>query len=106
MALSLQFPDMLDERSWGEGEEREGGDDDPVWHSQLSLRLPSLGELDVQMHLRRSAVSLTLQAGDAACLSALKGGREVLEGRLQQAGFDEVRVSVIPATPSDGEVTP
>lgn len=96
MALSLQLPETLDERAGSGEEERKEGDDDPVWHSQLSLRLPRLGELDVQMHLRSTSINLTLQSGSEACLASLEAGREDLEGRLRRCGLDDVRVSVLP----------
>ncbi|SDK93332.1 hook-length control protein FliK [Modicisalibacter muralis] len=96
MALSLQLPEVLDERDWHGEEERKEGDDDPVWHSQLSLRLPKLGELDVQMHLRNASVNLTLQSGNEECLAVLEAGREDLVSRLRRCGLDDVRVSVLP----------
>ncbi|HET8791911.1 MAG TPA: flagellar hook-length control protein FliK [Modicisalibacter sp.] len=96
MALTLQLPELLDERAWHGEEERKEGDDDPVWHSQLSLRLSSLGELDVQMHLRSASINLTLQSDSEECLVILEAGREDLIDRLRGCGLEDVRVSVLP----------
>lgn len=101
MALSLQLPERLDERNFRDEQERKESDDDPVWHSQITLRLPALGELDVQMHLRSASVNLILQSTSAACLATLETGRENLVDRLRHCGLDDVRVSVLPMQGDD-----
>lgn len=103
MALTLQLPETLDERAWGGDEERREGEEDPVWYSQISLRLSRLGELDVQMHLRKAAVTLTLESDSEACLAALAVGREALMERLRRCGLDDVRVNVLPRRDDERE---
>lgn len=95
MALVVHIPEVLGQQTNGEQQEPGEEDEDPVWHSQLNLRLPQLGAIDVQLHLRTAALSLALQSESEACVKALDAGREALVERLCACGFDEVRVSVL-----------
>ncbi|SHF56122.1 hypothetical protein SAMN02745148_02985 [Modicisalibacter ilicicola DSM 19980] len=96
MSLLIQVPEQLaahDEHEPGQGQDEKG--QDAVWHSQLRLELPRLGELEVQLHLRSASLRLTMHSESAACTSLLNAGREALEAQLLGCDFEEVHVSVL-----------
>ncbi|MBZ9556958.1 MULTISPECIES: flagellar hook-length control protein FliK [unclassified Modicisalibacter] len=103
MALALHMPAGLEERDSRQGDGSQQGEEELVWHSEMTLRLRRLGELDVQLRLRDRAVSLEIRADDAATLDSLQSGKAEFESRLRRCGLDEVRVDVLPAVASRDE---
>ncbi|MCE9682814.1 flagellar hook-length control protein FliK [Halomonas alkalisoli] len=93
MALMVQLPAGARRH----GEEEEGGDDSDAqpetWHSELQLRVPSLGDIRVAMWLRDSDVRLELKVHDDAILATLQGGVAKLEERLRAAGLTKVLIA-------------
>ncbi|WP_251310158.1 flagellar hook-length control protein FliK, partial [Halomonas sp. NCCP-2165] len=86
MALAIQLPAGFDERARQEAEE-EGGQDE-AWASELTLVLPGLGELAVQLRLVARRLSLTLDSPEAAVVSRLEVGLPRLARRLEALGFE------------------
>nr|WP_275423124.1 MULTISPECIES: flagellar hook-length control protein FliK [unclassified Modicisalibacter] len=97
------MPAGLEERDSRQGDGSQQGEEELVWHSEMTLRLRRLGELDVQLRLRDRAVSLEIRADDAATLDSLQSGKAEFESRLRRCGLDEVRVDVLPAVASRDE---
>ncbi|WP_227368280.1 flagellar hook-length control protein FliK [Halomonas sp. M20] len=98
MALVIQIPEQLAEHAkHGEDQEQERGEEDQeaVWHSQLKLELPRLGELEVQLHLRDTSIRLVLQSESVACTGMLNEERDALSERLVRCGFADVQVNVL-----------
>nr|WP_299239764.1 flagellar hook-length control protein FliK [uncultured Halomonas sp.] len=96
MALVIQVPEQLAEHARrGEDQERGEEDQEAVWHSQLKLELPRLGELEIQLHLRNTALRLVLQSESAVCTGMLNEERDVLSERLARCGFADVQVNVL-----------
>nr|WP_255762556.1 flagellar hook-length control protein FliK [Halomonas alkalisoli] len=79
-----------------DGEEGQGGDDSDAqpetWHSELQLRVPSLGDIRVGMWLRETEVRLELKAHDDATLAILQQGVARLDERLRAAGLTSVLI--------------
>lgn len=86
MALAIQLPAGFEERARQEAEE-EGGQDE-AWASELTLVLPGLGELAVQLRLVARRLNLTLDSPEAAVVSRLEAGLPRLARRLEALGFE------------------
>lgn len=96
MALVIQVPEQLAAHGRQEKDQKQGEEDqEAVWHSQIRLELPRLGELEVQLYLRNSALRLVLQSESAACTGLLNAERDALSERLNRCGFADVQVSVL-----------
>ncbi|MGC3874987.1 flagellar hook-length control protein FliK [Halomonas sp. GXIMD04776] len=96
MALVIQVPEQLGKHAEQEKDQgQDEKDQEAVWHSQLRLELPRLGELEVQLHLRDTSLRLVLQSESAACTGLLNDERNALSERLQRCGFSDVQVSVL-----------
>nr|WP_298376161.1 flagellar hook-length control protein FliK [uncultured Halomonas sp.] len=96
MALVIQVPEQLAEHARQEKDQQQGEEEqEAVWHSQLRLELPRLGELEVQLHLRNTALRLVLQSESAACTGMLNAERDALSERLTRCGFADVQVNVL-----------
>ncbi|RCV90897.1 flagellar hook-length control protein FliK [Billgrantia montanilacus] len=93
MALMVQLP----AGARRDGEEGQAGDDGEAqpetWHSELQLRVPSLGDIRVGMWLRDTDVRLDLKAHDDATLTILQRGIARLEERLRAAGLTTVLIN-------------
>lgn len=93
MALTLHVPPEA------EREPRDGGPEEDApegsWHSELTLRLASLGELGVRLWLRERSLALEIHASEASVFTRLEAGRADFESRLRRCGLDDVRVSVM-----------
>lgn len=92
MALMVQLP--AGGRRDGEGEQGDDGNEaqQETWHSELQLRVPSLGEIRVAMWLRDTDVRLELKAHDDDTLAVLRRGVVRLEERLRAAGMTTVLI--------------
>ncbi len=94
MALMVQLP----AGARREGEEGQGGDDgkseQETWHSELQLRVPSLGDIRVAMWLRDTDVRLELKTHGEDTLATLQRGVARLEERLKAAGLSTVLIDV------------
>ncbi|MEC9483732.1 MAG: flagellar hook-length control protein FliK [Halomonas sp.] len=102
MALVVHLPDGLPEHGEPSSErDGKGAEDDGVWHSELTLSLPRLGALTIDLYLRHTSLNLTLRTSSEAGLNELKAGSGGLQARLQRCGFDEVKISVLPARDPD-----
>ncbi|MBF8224419.1 flagellar hook-length control protein FliK [Halomonas sp. 328] len=91
MALVIQLPAGYEERARQEAEGEEGTDE--AWASELTLVLPGLGEVAVQLRLVARRLNLTLDSGDASVVGRLEAGLPDLAGRLEALGF-EARLAV------------
>ncbi|WP_355660779.1 flagellar hook-length control protein FliK [Halomonas salifodinae] len=91
MALVIQMPAGYEERARQEAEGEEGADE--AWASELTLVLPGLGEVAVQLRLVARRLNLTLDSGDASVVGRLEAGLPDLAGRLEALGF-EARLAV------------
>ncbi|SDK77121.1 hypothetical protein SAMN05192555_101158 [Franzmannia pantelleriensis] len=89
MALMIQLPDDRPRSSQG-GEEGSEHDEDPAWHSTLSLTLPALGEIHVDLRLKGERVALTLESASHEVVERLEAGKETLRDRLTARGFSQV----------------
>lgn len=92
MALLVHVPEPTDQR-YGREEEGEHGqkeDDAPPWRSDITLRLPHLGELSVSMRLAGERLTMTLASPSADVVRSLEMGQGDLRSRLEACGFDEV----------------
>ncbi|MBD3894458.1 flagellar hook-length control protein FliK [Halomonas sp. ML-15] len=89
MALMIQLPDERERRSQGD-EDAGQADEEPAWHSTLSLTLPALGEIQVDLRLKGERVALTLESASQQVVERLEGGKEVLHDRLTARGFSQV----------------
>ncbi|WP_043510432.1 flagellar hook-length control protein FliK, partial [Halomonas sp. BC04] len=94
MALMVQLP--AGAKRDGEGDQ--GGDDgkseQETWHSELQLRVPSLGDIRVAMWLRDTDVRLELKTHGEDTLATLQQGVARLEERLKAAGLSTVLIDV------------
>nr|WP_298522829.1 flagellar hook-length control protein FliK [uncultured Halomonas sp.] len=107
MALVIQVPEQLAEHARQEKDQKQGEEEqEAVWHSQLRLELPRLGELEVQLHLRNTALRLVLQSESAACTGLLNAQRDALSERLARCGFDDIQVNVLTKINSSKENSP
>ncbi|PAU79385.1 flagellar hook-length control protein FliK [Halomonas salipaludis] len=89
MALMIQLPDEREPPpQGGEGSAQE--EEDPPWHSTLSLTLPALGEIHVDLRLKGERVALTLESVSRDVVQRLEEGKESLRDRLTARGFQEV----------------
>nr|WP_163503368.1 flagellar hook-length control protein FliK [Halomonas socia] len=89
MALMIQLPDERERSPQGEeGSAQE--DEDPAWHSTLSLTLPALGEIHVDLRLKGERVALTLESASRDVVQRLEESKESLRDRLTARGFQEV----------------
>ena len=88
MALMIQLP-VERERS-PPGEEGGAQEEEPAWHSTLSLTLPALGEIHVDLRLKGERVALTLESVSRDVVQRLEEGKERLRDRLTARGFQEV----------------
>ncbi|MDR5905775.1 flagellar hook-length control protein FliK [Franzmannia qiaohouensis] len=89
MALMIQLPVERERSPPGEG----GGaheEEEPAWHSTLSLTLPALGEIHVDLRLKGERVALTLESVSRDVVQRLEEGKERLRDRLTARGFQEV----------------
>nr|WP_232341016.1 flagellar hook-length control protein FliK [Halomonas pacifica] len=80
------MPAGFDERARQEAEE-EGGQGE-AWASELTLVLPGLGELAVQLRLVARRLNLTLDSPEAGVVSRLEAGLPRLARRLEALGFE------------------
>ncbi|MBZ0331733.1 flagellar hook-length control protein FliK [Halomonas sp. ANAO-440] len=107
MALMVQLP--AGAKREGEGEQGDDGQSEQdTWHSELQLRVPSLGDIRVAMWLRDTDVRLELKTHDEGTLVTLQRGVVRLEERLKAAGMSTVLIDVRhlgEEGPSDGERT-
>ncbi|APX92992.1 hypothetical protein BWR19_08670 [Halomonas sp. 1513] len=89
MALMIHLPDERERSPRGE---QDGTQDDqePAWHSTLSLTLPALGEIHVDLRLKGERVALTLESMSRDVVQRLEEGKESLRDRLTARGFSEV----------------
>lgn len=92
MALMIQVPGERERRHPKEEQEGGDGDDgaDQAWRSSMSLRLPELGHIGVELRLWERRVALTLTSESPAVVERLDRGRDVLRERLETRGFEEV----------------
>lgn len=92
MALMVQLP----AGARRDGEEGQHDDNnqaqEETWHSELQLRVPSLGDIRVAMWLRDTDVRLELKAHDDATLATLQRGAARLDERLRAAGMTTVLI--------------
>ncbi|SFH44566.1 flagellar hook-length control protein FliK [Modicisalibacter xianhensis] len=98
MALAIHVPEAMD-RQGGKGGEPSGegnDDEEAVWHSQLTLQLPRLGTLGVNVYLRESSLNMTLECADTASLATLQAASQDLETRLGRCGLSDIKVSILP----------
>lgn len=86
MALMIQLPDERQRAASGEDEAAEG-DEEAAWHSTLSLSLPALGEIHVDLRLKGERVTLTLESASQEVVEQLEAGQEILRERLAARGF-------------------
>ena len=96
MALMIQLPDGAPERREREAGEGEGQGDESApdtWRTGLTVSLPALGEVRVNVVLGGDRVDLSLNAGEEAARRLRAGGGRLRE-RLLNLGLGEVRVTV------------
>nr|WP_275298023.1 flagellar hook-length control protein FliK [Halomonas campisalis] len=107
MALMVQLPPSA-QRDGGTGQEAEDEEaaQQDTWHSELQLRVPSLGDIRVALWLRGEDVRLELSVADERALATLRDGAPRLEGRLRAAGLASVIVEARPLREegADGEI--
>nr|WP_283101681.1 flagellar hook-length control protein FliK [Halomonas populi] len=92
------------EHTHGQTSEQEGGgSDQQAWHTEMTLKLPALGEIDVDLRLKRDKVAVTLSCENSAVVERLDGGQERLRQRLLARGFTDVALRV--NLKSEGELS-
>lgn len=69
------------------------------WSTQLSLALPSVGTIDVQLALKGQSVHATLHVHEATSIAHCRAGVDALQHRLAAAGFEVRMLQVEPAGP-------
>ncbi|WP_148254129.1 flagellar hook-length control protein FliK [Aidingimonas lacisalsi] len=103
MALMIHVPEPTDQRHrQGEEGASEDGDDAPPWRSDITLRLPNLGELKVSMRLAGERLAMTLASSSPDVVRSLESGQGGLRSRLEACGFDEVLLRTTLAEPEGG----
>lgn len=95
LALAIQVPERwLDRHSEGD-DGRPAGEE--TWHSDLSLQLPRLGEVRVDLRLRGERVALKITAESEAAGARLAAAGEGLRSRLEACGFERVALRFGPS---------
>lgn len=79
-----------EEKDQDDGDEP-GGE---AWHSEMTLRVPSLGDIGVAMWLQGTQLRLELSAFDTALRDRLEREAGLLEQRLQDVGLTRVLIDV------------
>lgn len=97
MALMIHVPEEAlshhrsQQQGGGDGEREEN---DPAWHSELTLRMASLGSIGVSLRLKEKRLALTLTAESTPVVMRLEQGQAELKSRLTRCGFEEVALRV------------
>ncbi|GGX80133.1 hypothetical protein GCM10007160_04520 [Litchfieldella qijiaojingensis] len=99
MALMVQVPEeALSQHRSRQGEEESDGEgkeeQEPAWHSEMTLRVESLGTIGVSLRLKERRLALTLTAESTALVMRLEQGQVTLKHRLERCGLDEVALRV------------
>ncbi|EPC04265.1 hypothetical protein L861_02810 [Litchfieldella anticariensis FP35 = DSM 16096] len=97
MALMIHVPEEAlshhrSQQQGGSDDERE--ENDPAWHSELTLRMASLGSIGVSLRLKEKRLALTLTAESTPVVMRLEQGQAELKSRLTRCGFEEVALRV------------
>jgi flagellar hook-length control protein FliK len=70
------------------------------WRTRLRLTLPSLGEVDAQIRLQGSEITLSLTASSTETQSLLRSATEALRSQLGEAGLALASLGVSPTKES------
>jgi len=73
--------------------------DDRRWSTQLSLALPAVGAVDVQLTLKGQGLHATVHVHQATSIAHCRAGVDALEHRLAAAGFEVRSLQVEAAVP-------
>lgn len=105
MALMIQLPEgaFSQHSSHHEGEQEEGQEEEPAWHSELTLRIESLGTIGVSLRLKQKRLALTLATDSMSAAMHLERGLADLKRRMERCGLDDVALRVNLA-PQEGDV--
>ncbi|QJQ96558.1 MULTISPECIES: flagellar hook-length control protein FliK [Halomonadaceae] len=103
MALMIHVPESHEHTHGQTSEQEGGGSDQQAWHTEMTLKLPALGEIDVDLRLKRDKVAVTLSCENSAVVERLDGGQERLRQRLLARGFTDVALRV--NLKSEGELS-
>ncbi|MDR5893326.1 flagellar hook-length control protein FliK [Halomonas mongoliensis] len=93
MALVLQVPLAQREES-SAGGERQGGDEQESWRSDMTLEVADFGEVRVSLWMQGKRLGIGLSAPEPRVREALEGGLGRLESRLAALGLEAVSVQL------------
>ncbi|MCX2780134.1 flagellar hook-length control protein FliK [Microbulbifer thermotolerans] len=96
MAFALLPPEQLLQQGSDEGADGDGdrGNGEDGWQSELTLRLPGLGEIAVRLALCGERLELALGSASEKTAECLERASEPLRERLTALGFEDILLTV------------
>ncbi|MBE0488993.1 MAG: flagellar hook-length control protein FliK [Halomonas sp.] len=94
MALVMQVP-VSERDSPSDQEQRQEGEEQEAWRSDMTLQVAGFGEVQVSLWLKGARLDLGLSAPEPDVRETLARGLDRLEGRLSALGLEEVRVRLL-----------
>ncbi|MFC3285453.1 flagellar hook-length control protein FliK [Litchfieldella rifensis] len=97
MALMIHVPEETFSQRQAPQQEAGGdeeGQSESAWHSELTLKVESLGTIGVSLRLEDRRLALTLTTESTSAVMHLERGQAVLRERLEHCGLDDVALRV------------
>lgn len=94
VALVIQAPDAFRDQHQEPDADRDDGEEEGAWQSELTVHIEDFGPLRVHLRLAGTSLSLGIAVASTAVLERLEAGRSTLLSRLETRGFSEPAIDI------------